>query len=124
MVDNAVPFGIALKSWCAMINGRDDIFCSWGAWDAKILGTNCKMHRVEYPFSTPHVNLKNLVAAVSFNGKRAGVVPCLRKFNFEFEGAHHRGLDDAENILRILRSMCKQQYTSFGEILSQQGIKV
>jgi inhibitor of KinA sporulation pathway (predicted exonuclease) len=38
--------------------------------------------------------------------KKLGIAEALRHLGLRFEGSHHRGLDDARNISRIVRRVC------------------
>ena len=78
------------------------IFCSWGNYDRKQFVQDCTYHSVNYPFSNIHVNLKNVMSKQL--GKRPmGVARALTYLGLEFEGTHHRGIDDCRNIVRICR---------------------
>ena len=49
----------------------------------------------------PHVNLKKAWRATT-RQRRTGLQSALAFHNLEFEGVHHRGIDDARNIARLL----------------------
>jgi inhibitor of KinA sporulation pathway (predicted exonuclease) len=38
--------------------------------------------------------------------KQLGIAAALKHLGLEFEGRHHRGIDDARNIARIVRHVC------------------
>lgn len=82
-----------------------DIMGSWGAFDRKIIRSNCHIHDCEYPFKTGHVNLKPMVAQLMrWESRGVGLMTAIQRLNMEFEGKWHRGVDDARNILSILKA--------------------
>ena len=55
-----------------------------------------------------HVNAKEEYQRVT--GRRAGGLGrILRELNLKFEGTHHRGVDDAVNIGRVIACIFKEQ---------------
>lgn len=82
---------------------HDPVFASWGAYDKKQLDDDCQKCNIPNPFA-PHNHL-NLKMAVSraLGLKRAGLQRTLDKLDLQFEGTHHRGIDDARNIARIVQ---------------------
>jgi inhibitor of KinA sporulation pathway (predicted exonuclease) len=94
----------AMKEW--MYPFRDALFCSWGDYDRKQFLQDCEFHRVAYPFRSGHLNLKAADSSVLGRKKKLGIGDAVRHLGMEFEGMHHRGLDDARNIARIVRRVC------------------
>lgn len=94
-----------LVQWMAPY--EDALFCSWGDYDRKQFQQDCTYHGVPYPFGPEHLNLKAEFSRTLGLRRNAGITHALRKLNFEFEGSHHRGLDDARNIARIVRRVCQ-----------------
>jgi|SRR5215475_1232204 len=106
-VTNAPRFPEAiqgLKLW--MSSFPDSVFCSWGDYDRNQFLQDCEFHRIAYPFLAEHLNLKAEFSLMSGFGKKVGVAEALRRLGMDFEGSHHRGLDDARNIARIVRHVC------------------
>jgi inhibitor of KinA sporulation pathway (predicted exonuclease) len=93
-----------LKRWMGAFD--DALFCSWGDYDRNQFLQDCAYHGVEYPFGPGHLNLKAEFARAVGRAKKQGIAQALRQLGLEFEGAHHRGLDDARNIARIVRRVC------------------
>lgn len=104
--------GVPLNSLCLL---------SWGEYDKNQLKKemNRKTQEVE---SVPdwhwqsfinildkrHISLKHRYME-KFNIKKgAGVKSTLKRLGMEFEGTHHRGIDDAINIARIFRTIRKE----------------
>ena len=46
---------------------------------------------------------KTTVARALGRRKRFGLAEAVRRLGMEFEGSHHRGIDDARNIARVVR---------------------
>ena len=94
----------ALEQWKTPFD--DAFFCSWGAYDKSQFIQDCEFHQIDYPFTTGHLNLKAEFANTIGRKKGAGITDALRFLGLEFVGSHHRGLDDARNIARIVRQVC------------------
>jgi inhibitor of KinA sporulation pathway (predicted exonuclease) len=117
-VDNAPLFDefiCSFKSWLYQYHGL--IFCSWGDYDLKQLRQDCDFHQVAYPISAPHLNLKRLITERQQLQKKLGLGEAIKMAGLQFTGTHHRGIDDARNIVQLLPYI-------FGEknILSSKAI--
>lgn len=102
-VDDAPVFKdviASFKSWLYQYSGF--IFCSWGDYDLKQLRQDCDFHKVPYPISAPHLNVKRLMADRQQLSRKPGLGEAVRLAGLEFSGTHHRGIDDARNIARLL----------------------
>jgi inhibitor of KinA sporulation pathway (predicted exonuclease) len=107
MLADAPPFPDALESFEKWMSQFDDaLFCSWGDYDRNQFLQDCEYHRIGYPFRTGHLNLKAEFTRSRNLGKKLGIDKALRHLGLNFEGSHHRGLDDARNIARIVRRVC------------------
>ncbi|MGI9476776.1 MAG: exonuclease domain-containing protein [Hyphomicrobiaceae bacterium] len=82
-------------------NAGETAFCSWGAFDRRQLEQDCAMHGLTYAMP-PHVNLKALFSNRQGFKKRFGMAKALAMCDIELAGQHHRALDDARNISRLL----------------------
>jgi inhibitor of KinA sporulation pathway (predicted exonuclease) len=94
----------AMKEW--MYRFADALFCSWGDYDRNQFIQDCDYHRLAYPFRSVHLNLKAEFSRALNLRKKLGIAAALRYLGMDFEGAHHRGLDDARNIARLVRRVC------------------
>ncbi|MBO9341725.1 MAG: exonuclease domain-containing protein [Roseiflexus sp.] len=94
----------ALKAWKEM--SSDALFCSWGEYDRAQFVQDCAFHRVAYPFGAEHLNLKAAFARARGLHKPLGIAAALRSLGMAFEGTHHRAIDDARTIARIVRWVC------------------
>ncbi|MDJ0712994.1 MAG: 3'-5' exonuclease [Prochloraceae cyanobacterium] len=81
------------------------IFCSWGDYDRNQFKQDCTLHGVGYPFPGGHLNLKKAFSVATGSKKKFGMTGALEKLGIELEGVHHRGIDDAKNIARIVRAI-------------------
>lgn len=88
------------KSWLCQYKGF--IFCSWGDYDLKQLRQDCDFHNLPYPISASHVNVKRLMAERQCLSKKLGLGQAIQLAGLKFTGTHHRGIDDARNIARLL----------------------
>jgi inhibitor of KinA sporulation pathway (predicted exonuclease) len=57
------------------------------------------------PLNYPHLNLKRLWRRTTGLKKKTGLSSALAFHDLTFEGNHHRGVDDARNIVRLLPFM-------------------
>jgi inhibitor of KinA sporulation pathway (predicted exonuclease) len=94
----------ALKQW--MYAFDDALFCSWGDYDRNQFLQDCAYHRLAYPFRSGHLNLKAEFTRTLGRKKKLGIADAVRHLGMEFQGSHHRGLDDARSIARIVRRVC------------------
>jgi inhibitor of KinA sporulation pathway (predicted exonuclease) len=81
--------------------GEGAVFCSWGNYDRNKLEEDARFHGVPMPLPGPHINLKDLFARV-VGGRRRGNHGALARVGLTPVGTHHRGIDDARNIARLL----------------------
>jgi inhibitor of KinA sporulation pathway (predicted exonuclease) len=59
--------------------------------------------------SDDHINVKTLFGELHPTVRKSvGMTRALGELNFKLEGTHHRGVDDAKNIAKILH-WCLQQ---------------
>ncbi|WP_082486167.1 3'-5' exonuclease [Acidovorax sp. Leaf84] len=105
-VDSAEPFPIAaakLASFAQRFQPESTVWGSWGQFDANQLTRECERHGVQHPLTgLEHVNLKRRFAK-GRKIKEVGMARALQMVGCALEGAHHRGLDDAKNIAKLLR---------------------
>lgn len=106
-VDAAEPFAAVLERFCAWLGDpAAPRFASWGGYDKNQLLRDCERNGVPYPFAADHFNVKRFWSR-EFKGKPAGMAGALARMGLELEGEHHRGLDDARNIWRILQAQTR-----------------
>ena len=91
----------ALRSYAYAGSSRP-IFCSWGNYDRGQFGLDAAFHGVKLPFGREHINLKTAFSDALGTRKRFGMAGALRRLGIPLDGTHHRGIDDARNIAKIL----------------------
>lgn len=89
-----------LKQWLS--NYPNVVFGSWGDYDRNQFKQDSMFHNVPFPIAYPHVNLKQLFSEVQGLPKRYGMAEALQLAGIALEGTHHRGIDDARNIAKLL----------------------
>ncbi len=77
-------------------------WASYGAYDIKMMQTQCIETGIRYPFSDGHINVKQLFTETRGLKKKVGMAGALGMLGLSLEGTHHRGVDDARNIAKIL----------------------
>lgn len=77
-------------------------WASYGQYDINMLQRQCKLFDVPYPMGDDHINVKELFKEKYGLRKAKGMAGALSLLKFPLDGTHHRGVDDAKNIAKIL----------------------
>jgi inhibitor of KinA sporulation pathway (predicted exonuclease) len=101
-VSNAKGFREAIADLARFIGGRDALFCSWGDYDRRQFEQDARFHHVKLPFGDRHLNLKKRFSEGLGTTHRFGMAAALERVGLPLVGTHHRGIDDARNIARLL----------------------
>ncbi|WP_075259828.1 3'-5' exonuclease [Herbaspirillum camelliae] len=104
-VDTAPLFATAAEKLFLFAEEHSDpqaVWMSWGAYDQKQLVRDSSLHQVKFPIAFPHQNAKKMFAKNQKIGKEVGMAKACELAGFSLLGQHHRGLDDAVNIARLL----------------------
>lgn len=101
LADEGLSFTEACQKLQSEYHSAERLWLSWGNYDHRMMQTQCERRNIKYPLSDHHCNLKNLFA--NFYVNRLGMKAALNKINLDLQGTHHRGVDDAVNIARILQ---------------------
>ena len=110
-VETADPFPIAFPRFLEWIGDPAAArLASWGAYDRKQFVKDCLLHGIPYPFAEDHFNIKQFFGK-RFGGRPPGMGAALRRLGLDLEGTHHRGIDDARNIFRILLTLTGDDLT-------------
>jgi len=75
---------------------------SWGAFDRNQIERESTRHGIADPLALPHQNIKKAFAKAR-KIKQVGMATALQIAGLALEGDHHRALDDALNIARLLK---------------------
>src|SRR5450830_432592 len=104
-VDQAPLFPVAAQALSGFVSELPDpgaIWMSWGAYDMKQMVRDSQRHGIASPLTMPHQNAKKAFAKVQRIGKEVGMAKACELAHIVREGQHHRGLDDAVNIARLI----------------------
>jgi inhibitor of KinA sporulation pathway (predicted exonuclease) len=107
MVDEGITFKEACQLLLDEYQTKDHTWASYGAYDLNMFKKQCESFGVEYPFGNDHINVKTLFAEKNKLKKPLGMSGALVKMYIPLEGTHHRGIDDAKNIAKILYTLVK-----------------
>ena len=101
--------GMSYKEACAIIRkeyaSQSRAWASYGAYDLNQIRRQCTDLGVGYPFGPSHINVKTLFALKRKLGHETGMDGALKLLKIPLEGTHHRGVDDAKNIAKVLRTI-------------------
>lgn len=99
--------GIYFDEACAILerdyDSQNRVWGSYGAYDLNQFRSQCSDMRVGYPFGQSHINVKTMFSKKRRMERGTGMANALQMLNIPLEGTHHRGVDDAKNIAKILR---------------------
>ncbi|OZG72989.1 exonuclease [Hahella sp. CCB-MM4] len=102
-VDNAPRYPEAIKMFKDWLYRFDSfLFCSWGDYDKGQLEQDSQFHRMSYPIGADHLNIKKQFSSSQNLKKRLGMSQALKLAGLSLEGTHHRGIDDARNMARLM----------------------
>lgn len=102
-VNRAKTFPIVIeefKDWGNMYD-EDYFLCSWGNFDRVIFERDCALHQLEDDWCAYHIDLKKQYQNLLKSKRPVGLKSAVEREGFEFEGIHHRGISDAENLTKI-----------------------
>ena len=101
-VDGAPRFGEAIALLWEFLGDREYQFASWGAYDWHQLRKDALHHQIRLPLRPGPINLKETFSEALGTRKRFGMKSALRRVGLPLDGTHHRGIDDARNIAKLL----------------------
>ncbi len=98
--------GISFKDACKILKteyeSQSRAWASFGAYDLNQFKRQCTDLGIGYPFGPSHINVKTLFALKKKLGHEQGMAGALALLEIPLEGTHHRGVDDAKNIAKIM----------------------
>lgn len=80
---------------------NDYLLCSWGEKDIEFLQNDCSQYDMDVDWLKPHIDLKVQYHRIKQLRKKQGLYKTIDREGFEFEGNHHRALDDSINTAKI-----------------------
>lgn len=106
-VDSAHYFDTEYNRFIKWYGNPDkNMFCSWGYYDKGMVETSCKAWKIEPRIGPDHWNVKKFYQEIT--GQRGvGLGLAVKQCGLDFKGVAHRGIDDAENIARVLQVILK-----------------
>lgn len=105
MVAEAPSFEEASRYLQEKYKAKRHPWASYGAYDLSQLQQQCAREGVPFPLSAQHLNVKALFALRHRLSHPVGMDAALKQLGIPLEGTHHRGIDDARNIAKILRQL-------------------
>ncbi len=102
MLSEGTPFSTACSVVETTYAAKDHLWVSWGGYDLRKFKSQCPDFGVPYPFSEAHVDLKGVFREAYTLRKRIGMARAMEHAGIDLIGRHHRGVDDAVNIARLL----------------------
>ena len=103
-VNQADTFPVVIEDfldWIGLNDEEEYLLCSWGFFDKKAFAKNCQIHDLDDSWTTAHISLKHQYPRIKGLAYAIGLHKAVEREGFEFEGAHHRGIDDAINLSKI-----------------------
>ena len=101
-VADAERFPAVFSAFRAWIGAEPYQWYSWGEYDRKQFIKDLAYHKMQWgEVESHHTNLKALFAEQRTLEKPVGMMKALRLMEIEFDGRHHRGIDDARHITKI-----------------------
>lgn len=108
-VDQGISFVEACQRLQENYLSRQRVWASYGEYDKKQFQKQCQLWKIPYPFHSRHINVKTLFAIVHSLPEEIGMLQALSLLNLPLQGTHHRGIDDAVNIGKILAKLLWNQ---------------
>lgn len=104
-VDDAPLFPEAIERFTSWFGyGQADyLLCSWGFYARHQFAHDCKLHGMRVDWLESHISLKHQYARMMELKRPIGMKSALHHEKLTLEGTHHRGIDDARNIARIIQ---------------------
>lgn len=102
-INRAQPFHTVIEEFMdwARVEEEDYTLCSWGNFDKKMFINDCKLHRLDFEWVESHVNLKEQYRLMKRMRNGIGLKKAVEVEGMLFTGQHHRGISDAENLVKI-----------------------
>lgn len=88
-------------NWIGVHDDEEYLLCSWGSFDKRMLIQDCKLHRMDYDWVEPHINLKEQYHEIKRLHRTRSLRHAVEVEGLEFEGTYHRGISDAENLAKL-----------------------
>ncbi len=102
-IDSARVFRQVGAQFIEWIQADDDEYrlCSWGGKDKTLLLSDCRNAGLDNDWLDPYIDLKSQYHHLMGLQRKLGLKKCLLREGMEFDGNHHRALDDARNLVEL-----------------------
>ena len=102
-INKAKQFELVFTDFQEWVENHDQpqLLCIWGSKDMEIIRSECKAHDIDCRFLPEAINLKSQYASIHQLTKEVGLMKALDYTGIEFEGSHHRAIDDAFNTTKL-----------------------
>jgi inhibitor of KinA sporulation pathway (predicted exonuclease) len=118
-IDQGITFEQACLRLVKEHNSKNRIWASWGDYDRKQFDREVERHntraksngtaaKLSSPFGPRHLNAKTLFMLAHNLPDELGTTEALALRGKQFQGRHHRGIDDAANIAGLLADVLRQ----------------
>jgi len=106
-VDSVPAFPEVFKDFLKWIGPEPYYLCSWGEYDLKQFIIDCERNSIPLPDEFKnHINVKKEFCSIK-EVRPCGMKRALQLLEIPLEGKHHRGIDDARNIAKIVKKIKK-----------------
>lgn len=103
MVDEGITFREACEILRSDYLTHQRTWMSYGQYDHTMFTNMCRDLKVPFPFGMSYINVKNLFGLKMKLKREVGMAGALALLNIPLEGTHHRGVDDARNIAKVVK---------------------
>ena len=101
-VQSAKTFHSTCRDFVQWIDEDSDfLLCSWGDKDMTLLRDDCLAHRIDQDWLSDYIDIKAQYHHLRGFSKKRGLKKVLSHEGLDFEGQHHRALDDASNLASL-----------------------
>lgn len=102
-IDTARGFRQTGAKFMEWILNEDEEYrlCSWGGKDKALLISDCQNTGLETDWLDQYIDLKAQYHQQQGLQRKLGLKKCLLREGIEFDGSHHRALDDARNLVEL-----------------------
>jgi len=104
-----VDTGIEFREACLKLEDeyqtKERVWASYGDFDRRQFERECRLKNLPYPFGSRHINAKTLFAIKHRLAEEPDMDKALGLLGLELIGTHHRGVDDAYNVARLLYTL-------------------
>jgi len=107
-VENAPLAHRALSEFGAWLRSRQPVrWYSWGDYDYRQFKLDCARSGAPWPFPGEHSNARRLYAKMLGKRMRISLFQAVKEQGLKWAGVHHRGIDDARNLARLLQVLLR-----------------